>query len=90
MVVLLLDANVPLSVPTVTVDPAETLVGKSVGSACSVSVGSLDNTNEPAPVSSVVSWPTKVSSIDTSSVVLAAAPVTLTENFVTPLSLLTV
>jgi len=72
---------VPLSVPTVIVEPA-LIVGKFDGSGCSVPVGLLDSVSVPAPVLSVVSVPTVVPSMTTSSGLLAAAPVTLTVNFV--------
>ena len=77
-------ANVPVSdVPTVTAVPAATLVGKPVGSDCCVPVGSLDRASVPSPELSVVIVPTTVLPIETLSVLLAAAPLTLTENVVT-------
>ena len=76
--------NVPVSdVPTVTAVPAVTLVGKPVGSDCWVLVGSLDRARVPLPELSVVIVPTTVLPMETFSVLLAAAPVTVTVKVVT-------
>jgi hypothetical protein len=85
------EANAPLNVPTDTVVPGTMHFGKFAGSDSSVPVGLLDKTSVPAPVASVVMVPTTVFPIVTLSVVLAAAPVTLTEKVVvaTPLAVLT-
>ena len=86
-------ANVPvIVVPTVTVVPGTMHFGKFAGNADSAPVGLFDKTNVPAPVASVVIVPTTRLPIETFSVVLAAAPVMLTENIVvvTPLVVLLV
>jgi len=78
------EVKVPVSVvPTVTDVPAVMLVGKPEGSDCWVPVGLLDRAKVPSPELSVVIVPTTVLPIETLSVLLAAAPVTLTENVVT-------
>jgi hypothetical protein len=72
-------ANAPLSEPIVMAVLAATPVG-AVVNACSVPVGFVEKTAVAAPVLSVVIWPTVVVPITTFSVLLAAAPVTLTFN----------
>jgi len=74
-------ASVPLSVSTVTVVPVVMLVGKFDGKGSWVELGLLDRTRVPAPLASVLIWPTTVPPVPpivTSKALLAAAPVTLT------------
>ena len=70
-------ANVPLSEPTVTAAPAAILVGKFAGNVCCEPVGLLERAKVPAPVLSVVSVPIVTPPMATSSVLPAAAPLTL-------------
>lgn len=70
----LLVENFPDKVPTVIVEP---VVAATDG---------FFSFTLPAPVLSVVTWPTTVPPIETSSVVLAARPVTVRDSDVLPLS----
>jgi hypothetical protein len=78
----LFDASVPVSEPTVTTELAPIVVGKFAGSATWVPVGLLDRARDPAPDASVVTVPTTVPSIATLSVLFAVVPLTLTLKFV--------